>query len=164
MGARGAGAPLIALLVLWGALGRPAQATTLRVMSEAERVRTADVIAVVEVIGSRSQWIRRRLVTLVELRVSDAIKGKPGSSLTLLLPGGVDLARGLASVVDGVPRMTDGQTMLLFAVSSRVRPGTYLPVGLTQGMVMLGAGSGSGLAQVRTRIGVLAAGAREQAR
>jgi hypothetical protein len=127
----------LAVLLLCSALARPAHSASSRLASPEELIRLSDMVAVVDVVSTRSIWDRRMLVTLVELRVVEAMKGRPAETTTLLLPGGTDEERGIAAVVPGVPQVAIGSRMLLFGAANPLRPDTYLAVGLAQGMLLL---------------------------
>ena len=56
----------------------------------------ADVIAIGNCVETRSMWVDRSLVTLVTVAVSESLKGLPGDTLTVVVPGGVDVNRKIS--------------------------------------------------------------------
>ena len=76
----------------------------------------ADVIAIGNCVETRSMWVDRSLVTLVTVAVSESLKGLPGDTLTVVVPGGVDVNRKIpvAMTYPGAPRLTPGENVFLF--------------------------------------------------
>jgi hypothetical protein len=88
----------------------------------------ADVIA-------RSMWVDRSLVTLVTVAVTESLKGTPGDTLTVVVPGGVDTNRKVpvAMTYPGAPRLTPGESMFLFLNADTEVGGGYNVTGFSQG-------------------------------
>jgi hypothetical protein len=127
-----------ALALLLAALAAPLQAGTARRLSDAELVERAEWIGVGAVRASRSEWRARRLWTFVELEVSETLKGAERGSMTVVLPGGMDRARGISQVVPGMPSLLPrGTRMLVFGERSELSAGGMKPVSLLQGMRLL---------------------------
>jgi hypothetical protein len=80
--------------------------------------RRADLIVTGRCQDVRSAWVGRALVTLATIGVRETLKGSPVQSVTVLLPGGVDLNRAvpIAMTVPGAPRLAPGEETLLFLV------------------------------------------------
>lgn len=121
---------------------RPALATTMVALSEADLVRLSRVVAVVEVVSLQVKRAGPRLYTEATLRVARPVKGaKAGEELVVIVPGG-ELGEW-AQRVEGAPRLTEGETSLVFLEPSDARRMRF--VGLEQGRLTLvedGAGPG----------------------
>jgi hypothetical protein len=153
-----------AALILMG-LGTELRASTVVRMSEAQMIQQADWVGMGQIRGSRTQWINRRLWTMVELQVSDSLKGNLGDSVTLVVPGGTDAERGLSYVVPGVPGLfPKGSRMLVFGQRSELAPNGVEAVGLMQGMFFIENGADGAAVARRELSGVeLSGGAPKNA-
>jgi hypothetical protein len=71
---------------------------------------------------------------LATVAVSESLKGTPGETLTVVLPGGVDANRKIpvAMTYPGAPRLTPGENAFLF-LSSDSEVGGYNVTGFAQG-------------------------------
>jgi hypothetical protein len=137
---------LIALVVVsarWASTAQDAPAadslqatdTTLALaLSLEDMVNQSDVIAIGNVLETRSVWIDRNLVTLATVAVSESLKGAPGETLTVVLPGGVDANRKIpvAMTYPGAPKLTPGENTFLF-LHSDSEVGGYNIAGFAQG-------------------------------
>lgn len=136
---------LIALVVSarWASKAEPAPAadalqatdTTLAVaLSLEDMVNQSDVIAIGSVLDTRSMWVDRNLVTLATVSVGESLKGAPGSTVTVVLPGGVDVNRKVpvAMTYPGAPRLTPGENVFLF-LNADSEVGGYNVAGFAQG-------------------------------
>ena len=88
-------------------------------------------------VDTTSTWIEngRVLVTLATVAVDEAIKGTPGSTVTVVLPGGVDTNRRIpvAMTYAGAPTITPQEDVFLFlATEERVANG-YGVMGFAEG-------------------------------
>ena len=103
-------------------------------LSLEELVSQSDVIAIGNCLETRSVWIDRSLVTLATVAVSESLKGAPGETLTLVLPGGVDANRRIpiAMTYPGAPSVTPGENVFLF-LTSDTEVGGYNVAGFAQG-------------------------------
>jgi hypothetical protein len=134
----------VILAALLGGLAAQAVATTVERMSDEQLVQRSQVIARVVVEGSHSEWRDRAMVTLVTLRVDEWMKGGSGESMTLVLPGGIDVERRLSYTAAGVPALLPaGTRMFVFGSPSRGTPGAFVPTGLAQGMFFVREEAGS---------------------
>ena len=137
---------LIALVVSahWASTAQDAPAadslqatdTTLAVaLSLEDMVSQSDVIAIGNVLDTRSAWIDRNLVTYATVAVGESLKGAPGETLTVVLPGGVDVNRKVpvAMTYPGAPRLTPGENVFLFLTSDSEVGGGYNVAGFAQG-------------------------------
>lgn len=135
----------IALLVSarWGtkAVDAPAQNslgtpdTTLAVaLSLQDMTSQSDVIAIGNCVDTRSVWVDGTLVTVANVAVSETIKGTESGSLTVVLPGGIDVNRKFPVAVSypGAPRLTPGEDVFLFLTSDPDHGG-YNVAGFSQG-------------------------------
>lgn len=94
----------------------------------------ADVIAIGNVVDTRSMWVDRSLVTLVDVAVGESLKGAPGETVTVVVPGGVDTNRRvpIAMTYPGAPRLTPGENVFLF-LNANGEVGGYDITGFSQG-------------------------------
>ncbi len=110
--------------------------TTLAVaLSLEDMVDQSDVIAIGNVLETKSVWVDRTLVTLATVSVSETLKGAEAGNVTVVLPGGVDANRKFPIAVSypGAPRMTPGEDVFLF-LNSDVDYGLgYNVAGFAQG-------------------------------
>lgn len=114
----------------------PTADTTLAVaLSVGDMVSQADVIAIGQAVDTRSMWVDQSLVTLVTVNVSESLKGEPGQSLTVVVPGGVDANRKVpvAMTYPGAPRLTPGEDVFLFLNVDSEVGGGYNITGFSQG-------------------------------
>lgn len=132
------------LVMCW--LGGPgeASATTSGTADLAELAAQADLIVDAVATESASLWIDGTLLTRVHLEVYEVVKGKPTSTMTLLLPGGVDLDREIPIAVrwPGAPEVGIGERALLFLRRSsgeRLKGGDpyYSIVGFSRGKLSI---------------------------
>lgn len=110
--------------------------TTLAVaLSLEDMVNQSDVIAIGSVVDTRSMWVDRNLVTLATVTVGESLKGAPGETVTVVLPGGVDTNRKIpvAMTYPGAPRLTPGENVFLFLTSDSEVGGGYNVAGFAQG-------------------------------
>jgi len=137
---------VIALLVSthWGtkAVNAPPQDTlptpdtTLAVaLSIQDMVNQSDVIAIGNVVDTRSLWVDRSLVTLATVSVGEALKGPETGNITVVLPGGVDANRKfpVAMSYPGAPRLTPGEDVFLFLTADTDYGTGYNVAGFAQG-------------------------------
>jgi hypothetical protein len=132
---------VLALATLLAAGARPASAALVRLKPTDLAVR-ADAVVAGTVTSVRSRFENRTIWTTVDIQVTQALKGSPGSTVSLRLPGGlVDRTtspgyRGvpLMQVVSETPVFSARQDVLLFL---RTRNGKPTIVGGAQGARML---------------------------
>lgn len=114
----------------------PVADTTLALaLSVADMTDQADVIAIGNCVDTRSMWVDNSLVTLVTVAVGEALKGIPGDTLTVVVPGGIDTNRKIpiAMTYPGAPRLTPGETVFLFLNADSEVGGGYNVTGFSQG-------------------------------
>lgn len=104
-------------------------------LSLEDMVNQSDVIAIGNCLDTRSVWIDRSLVTLATVSVSESLKGQPGETLTVVLPGGIDVNRKvpIAMTYPGAPRLTPGEDVFLFLNSESEVANGYNIAGFAQG-------------------------------
>jgi hypothetical protein len=110
--------------------------TTLAVaLSLEEMVAQSDVIAIGNCVDTKSVWTDGTLVTLATVSISESLKGAESGTLTVVLPGGVDVNRKIPVAVSypGAPRLTPGEDVFLF-LNADVDTGMgYNVAGFSQG-------------------------------
>lgn len=119
-----------AAALLW-ACGLVAGATTLLREDVASLSRDSDVIARGTVRRVESRWTqdRMRIVTEVEILITETLKGAPGTTVTILQPGG--RVGDLVQRVSGLASFSQGEEVVVFLER---RPGErYLVSGMAQG-------------------------------
>jgi hypothetical protein len=126
-------AALAAALAL--TMAAPAGATTYAEMSDQAMTVASDAIVVGRVAGSKSQWIGKQLVTVVDMNVSETLKGDAKSKMQVILPGGVDLKRAVpvAMTYPGAPTLRANESVVLFLSKTSLRPGAMVISGFSQG-------------------------------
>ncbi|HKV09722.1 MAG TPA: hypothetical protein VJ725_16390 [Thermoanaerobaculia bacterium] len=126
----------VALGLLVAALAVPAlQATTAVERTETDLIQEAEIIVVGRVAEVRSTWVDNDLVTLATVNVSETLKGAPGSQVTVVLPGGVDLNRKIpvAMTFPAAPELMTKENVLLFLTAEGRIVDGYSVVGFSQG-------------------------------
>lgn len=110
-------------------------ATTAIELSDFDLTEQAELIAVGTVSESRPQWVDRSLVTLVTVSVSEVLKGSAGSTITVVLPGGIDVNRKfpISMSYPGAPQLGRDEQVVLFLVADDVIAGGYAIAGFSQG-------------------------------
>jgi hypothetical protein len=104
-------------------------------LSVEEMVNQSDLILIGQCTDVRSQWIDRNLVTLATVSAREILKGDGSSSVTVVLPGGVDANRKIpiAMTYPGAPRITPSEDVFLFLTQDDEFTGGYGIVGFAQG-------------------------------
>ena len=114
----------------------PVTDTTLAVaLSVQDMVNQSDVIAIGNVVDTRSVWVDRTLVTLATFSISESLKGSEASTITVELPGGIDANRKIpiAMTYPGAPSLAPGEDTFLFLTATGENSGTYNVAGFSQG-------------------------------
>jgi hypothetical protein len=122
-------APLVAGLLL-ALAPSVVGATSLLRLELPSLARQADAIVHGRVRDVRSRWSsgHLRIVTEVSIDVLDAWKGRPGSSVLLVQPGGeVD---GLGQRIEGLPRFAPSEEVVVFLAR---QGGVFSVTGMAQG-------------------------------
>jgi hypothetical protein len=129
---------VLGLLIVLAALPT-AWATTAVERTESDLIQEASVIVTGRCTGLQSQWVDRTLVTLATIEVSEVLKGSAGSTVTVVLPGGVDSNRRIpvAMSYPAAPEIFQQEKVLLFLSSEGLVAGGYSIVGFSQGKFTL---------------------------
>lgn len=128
------------LCLLVAALAVPALwATTAVARTEDEMIQESALIVTGHCTQLRSQWAGRILVTLATIQVTEALKGSPGPTVTVVLPGGADSNRKVpvAMSYPAAPQIHQQEDVLLFLVPQDLVPGGYSIDGYSQGKLTL---------------------------
>jgi hypothetical protein len=132
-------ARVVVLSLLAAAAALPAWATTAVERTESDLVQESALIVTGHCTGLQSQWVGRTLVTLATVQVTEALKGSPGSTVTVVLPGGVDSNRKIpvAMSYPAAPQIFQKEDVLLFLVPEDLVAGAYAVDGFSQGKLTL---------------------------
>ena len=103
--------PLLAALLL---AGLPAAATTMLRMDVPELAQNSDTVVHGTVRRVESRWSgdRRRILTDVEIEVTESLKGQPGSTVLVVQPGGK--MGDIGQMVHGMASFTPGEEVVVF--------------------------------------------------
>ncbi len=129
-------ARVVVLSLLAAAAAIPAAwGTTAVERTESDMVQEAALIVTGHCTQLQSQWAGKTLVTLATIQVTEALKGSPGSTVTVALPGGVDANRKIpvAMSYPAAPQIYNQENVLLFLVPQDLVAGSYSIVGFSQG-------------------------------
>lgn len=104
-------------------------------LSVEDMVNQSDVIAIGNVVETKSIWVDRTLVTLATVSVTESLKGNSASTITVELPGGIDANRAvpIAMSYPGAPNLTPGENAFLFLTATGETGGSYNVAGFSQG-------------------------------
>jgi hypothetical protein len=122
---------LRALLSLVLLLGLSASATTMLRVDLPELARTADAIVHGTVRRVESRWSGdgRRIITDVEIQVSETLKGQAGGSVLVTQPGG--RVGDIGQMVSGLASFAPGEEVVLFLERRGTR--AFRVAGMAQG-------------------------------
>ena len=117
--------PFVLLLCL------PASATTMLRADLPELAQSSDAIVHGTVRRVESRWSGdgRRIVTDVEIQVTEALKGQPGSSVLVTQPGGQ--VGDIGQVVSGLASFSPGEEVVVFLVRHGAQ--AFRVTGMAQG-------------------------------
>jgi len=110
-------------------------ATTARRMSNRDLAVEAQIIVIGQAASLRPAWEGRTLVTLATVNVTERIKGDPGDTVTVALPGGIDANRKVpvAMTFAGAPTIAPGEEVFLFLGHDEDVSTGYVVLGFSQG-------------------------------
>jgi hypothetical protein len=112
---------------------REARSTTVERLTPEELVARAEAIVWGDVVSSRAaRDPDGRIFTHVEVAPRETLKGRAAPIVQLKLPGGV--VDGVVAVFHGMPRLEQGEEVVLHVSGSNARSGVRVPVGLGQGL------------------------------
>ncbi len=122
---------LRALLSLVLLLGLSASATTMLRADLPELARTADTIVHGTVRRVESRWSGdgRRIITDVEIQVSESLKGQAGGTVLVTQPGG--RVGDIGQMVSGLASFTSGEEVVVFLERRGTR--AFRVAGMAQG-------------------------------
>ncbi len=122
---------LSALLAVTLLLGLPASATTMLRIDLPELAQTADTVVHGTVRRVESRWSgdKRRIVTDVEIQVSETLKGQASSTVLIVQPGG--RVGDIGQIVHGLASFTPGEEVVVFL--DRQGSSAFRVTGMAQG-------------------------------
>lgn len=125
----------VVVLVSWVTAVAPARATVILPVDFTEMVAASAVVVRGEVVDVRGQVTgdRRTIESLITLRVDDALKGRPGTTVVFRVPGG-QVGR-YRRVMLGAPVFAPGDAVIVFLRGDA--PAIPAPYGLSQGVYRL---------------------------
>ena len=118
----------------------PAATSLASGMSMEQMAQGATAIVIGTCTGTQSQWVERRLVTLATISVSESLKGSPGETLTVEIPGGIG-SKGkfqLAMTYAGAPQISLDEKVLVFLTGPDEGANSYSVMGFAQGKYSIG--------------------------
>ncbi|WP_224245806.1 hypothetical protein [Hyalangium gracile] len=112
-------------------IGLPAAATTMLRFDLTGLAQTADTVVHGTVRRAESRWSgdRRRIVTDVEIEVTETLKGQAGSTVVIVQPGG--RVGDIGQMVHGLATFTPGEEVVVFL--ERKGPSAFRVTGMAQG-------------------------------
>jgi hypothetical protein len=150
---------LVAALALPGSAAAQEVAVASR-LTNRQMTEQADLVAIGQCVETRSQWLGRDLVTLATVSLNEVMKGQERSTVTVVLPGGIDATRRIkvASTWVGAPTIRPREDVFLFLTRGEALPGAYVVMGFSQGKLSIvpdrqGKQVSQDLSQVRLRAG-----------
>jgi hypothetical protein len=108
----------------------PAFATSAFKASVAQLAQTSPVVVRGTVRRVHSYWDHQRILTDVELEVTETLKGAPGAVVRITQPGGQ--VGTLGQTVEGLASFAEGEDVLVF-LRPRAASGSYMIAGFSQG-------------------------------
>ena len=110
-------------------------ATTVRTMSNRELTEQADVVVIGKGATMRTAWQGRTLFTLVTVTVAETLKGAPQATVTVAIPGGIDLNRKapISMSFPSAPGIKRGEEVVLFLAQTAAVSSGYVVLGFSQG-------------------------------
>lgn len=122
---------LSALLAVALLIGLPAAATTMLRIDLPELAQTADTVVHGTVRRMESRWSgdRSRIVTDVEIQVTETLKGQAGSTVLVVQPGG--RVGDIGQIVHGLASFAEGEEVVVFL--ERRGTSAFRVTGMAQG-------------------------------
>lgn len=104
-------------------------------MTTGELTRRSESVVIGKCTGTESVWVDRVLVTRATIAVSEVIKGEPVSTVTVVLPGGVDANRKfpVAMSYPGAPQIAPDEEVFLFLTDEDEFADGHTVTGYAQG-------------------------------
>jgi len=112
-----------------------ADATTAVTLSNRALTEGAEIITTGRCTDLKTVWEGRTLVTVATVAVDDVLKGEPGGTITVALPGGNDSNRRVpvSMTFAGAPQMTIGENVFLFLSRDADVQSGLIVMGFSQG-------------------------------
>lgn len=120
-------------------------ATTLQQLSMTEMIRQSTAIVRGKVVRSFASYRGADLYTHYQIEVLETLKGSPGRSVDLAVPGGY--LNGVHQSVAGAPQLVVGQEYVVFLWTGK--SGMTQVIGLSQGVFSVGVDAGGNAVLVR---------------
>jgi hypothetical protein len=104
-------------------------------LSMGQMTANSSLIVTGKCLETKIQWVDRRLFTLATVEVTEAIKGEPAQTVTVVLPGGIDSNRKvpIAMTYPGAPQIAPDEEVFLFLTADEAIPNGYAVMGFAQG-------------------------------
>jgi hypothetical protein len=104
-------------------------------VSERQMALQSELILTGKCVGTRSAWVGRNLFTLATISVGEVIKGHATETVTVAVPGGIDLSRKVPVSMryEGAPRILAQEELFLFLTRQPEIPMGYVVTGYSQG-------------------------------
>jgi hypothetical protein len=120
-------------------LAASAPATTLIALNDDQLIDQSTLIVTGSCAKVRHEWRQGMLLTLATIRVDRVLKGKAGSEVTLMIPGGIDFERKVPVAVTfpGAPTVLPDERVLLFLEPAGTGPGEMAVTGFSQGKLSI---------------------------
>lgn len=114
-------------------------ATTAVERTEGEMVGESEIIVTGRCTNLESRWLDRDLVTLATIEVTEVLKGAAATTITVVLPGGIDSNRPIpiAMTFPAAPEIFSQEAVLLFLTGEDRLADGYSIVGFSQGKFTL---------------------------
>jgi hypothetical protein len=127
--------PGICSFILVVLLASMASATIVVKLTNKSMTEKSELIAIGKCVGTKSVWMDRQLVTLVTISITEVLKGSKLSTLTVVLPGGIDANRKfpVAETWPGAPILNPQEEVFLFLSSEKRVNFGYTIMGFSQG-------------------------------
>jgi hypothetical protein len=115
----------------------PAWATTAIKASLTELAQTSTLVVRGTVKRLQSRWDHQRILTDVDIQVTEALKGQPGALVRLTQPGGH--VGNLGQTVEGLASFAEGEEVVVFLRPHSSRG--YMVAGFSQGKFHVAVGA-----------------------
>ena len=127
-------AMLLSGCVLWALA---AHATVTQVRDVETLTRDSDAVVRGTVQSVESSWVgqgtQKSIVTRVKIRVSENLKGDPGSVAEVVQPGGIIPESDIGQIVHGMPEFQRGEEVVVFLKRHAPSVATFWVSGMAQG-------------------------------
>lgn len=99
----------------------------------------SELIVIGKCLTTKSTWVDRSLVTLATVEVSEVVKGNLVSTVTVVLPGGIDMNRKIPVAMGyaGAPQIMPDEDVFLFLKGGDELIDSYVVAGHSQGKLSI---------------------------